>query len=701
MKDQQNNKNKKDDENKKKTAKMLGIFLVISILGTFFFNQVLSKWQNGTETAITYDKFIEMLDDNEVKSVEVTDNQLKVTPKNSENPIQKTTYIVERISGDYQLVERLSNSKNVEFYQEPDDPMSTFWTILLNLIPTILIFGFLVLMMRRSSGMMGVGKSNAKVYVEKKTGVTFADVAGQNEAKETLTEMVDFLHNPGKYTQIGAKLPKGALLVGPPGTGKTLLAKAVAGEANVPFFSLSGSDFVEMFVGVGASRVRDLFKQAQQMAPCIIFIDEIDAIGKSRDNGIHGGGNDEREQTLNALLAEMDGFDTSKGIIILAATNRPEVLDKALLRPGRFDRRVIVERPDLKGRIETLKVHAKDVKMDETVDFEEIALATSGAVGSDLANMINEAALGAVKAGRKAVSQQDLFEAVEVVIAGKEKKDRILGDEEKQIVAYHEVGHALVMALQKESEPVQKITIVPRTMGALGYTMQRPEEEKYLNSKDEMLADLVAFFGGRAAEEVKFNSITTGASNDIERATSIARAMVTQYGMSDEFGLIGLESITNRYLDGRAVMNCAESTAAKVDEVVMKILKEAYQKALAYIRDNMDILDEAAQFLIKKETITGKEFMEIFNKYKKPEEDTSQELPQEAEKPEEKTGEEQAEPETADVPEDSKQPEEAQESGEPEESEQSEDETAKSMETSGSSFQTGYAPWVEDDGEDE
>ena len=701
MKDQQNNKNKKDDENKKKTAKMLGIFLVISILGTFFFNQVLSKWQNGTETTITYDKFIEMLDDNEVKSVEVTDNQLKVTPKNSENPIQKTTYIVERISGDYQLVERLSNSKNVEFYQEPDDPMSTFWTILLNLIPTILIFAFLVLMMRRSSGMMGVGKSNAKVYVEKKTGVTFADVAGQNEAKETLTEMVDFLHNPGKYTQIGAKLPKGALLVGPPGTGKTLLAKAVAGEANVPFFSLSGSDFVEMFVGVGASRVRDLFKQAQQMAPCIIFIDEIDAIGKSRDNGIHGGGNDEREQTLNALLAEMDGFDTSKGIIILAATNRPEVLDKALLRPGRFDRRVIVERPDLKGRIETLKVHAKDVKMDETVDFEEIALATSGAVGSDLANMINEAALGAVKAGRKAVSQQDLFEAVEVVIAGKEKKDRILGDEEKQIVAYHEVGHALVMALQKESEPVQKITIVPRTMGALGYTMQRPEEEKYLNSKDEMLADLVAFFGGRAAEEVKFNSITTGASNDIERATSIARAMVTQYGMSDEFGLIGLESITNRYLDGRAVMNCAESTAAKVDEVVMKILKETYQKALAYIRDNMDILDEAAQFLIKKETITGKEFMEIFNKYKKPEEDTSQELPQEAEKPEEKTGEEQAEPETADVPEDSKQPEEAQESGEAEESEQSEDETTKSMETSGSSFQTGYAPWVEDDGEDE
>lgn len=678
MKDQQNNNNKKDDENKKKTARMLAVFLVISILGTFFFNQVLSKWQNGTETTITYDRFIKMLDNNEVDSVEVTDSQLRVTPKDTENPIQKTTYVVERISGDYQLVERLSDSKGVEFYQEPDDPMNTFWAILLNLVPTILIFGFLVLMMRRSSGMMGVGKSNAKVYVEKKTGVTFADVAGQNEAKETLTEMVDFLHNPGRYTQIGAKLPKGALLVGPPGTGKTLLAKAVAGEANVPFFSLSGSDFVEMFVGVGASRVRDLFKQAQQMAPCIIFIDEIDAIGKSRDNGIHGGGNDEREQTLNALLAEMDGFDTSKGIIILAATNRPEVLDKALLRPGRFDRRVIVERPDLKGRIETLKVHAKDVKMDETVDFEEIALATSGAVGSDLANMINEAALGAVKAGRKAVSQKDLLEAVEVVIAGKEKKDRILGDKEKQIVAYHEVGHALVMALQKESEPVQKITIVPRTMGALGYTMQRPEEEKYLNSKEEMLADLVSFFGGRAAEEVKFHSITTGASNDIERATSIARAMVTQYGMSEEFGLIGLESITNRYLDGRAVMNCAESTAAKVDEVVMKILKEAYQKALTYIRENMDILDEAAQFLIERETITGKEFMKIFNKYKGTEENKEEET-KEIEGTEEK----------------------AIESKKPEEGEVSEKETrSEDVQSSENMFQTGYAQWVDDDEEE-
>ncbi|MDY2725220.1 ATP-dependent zinc metalloprotease FtsH [Anaerostipes faecalis] len=660
MDNQQNNNsnNKNDKENKKKTIKMLTFFLVISILGTFFFNQILSKWKNGTETTISYDKFITMLDNKQVKKVVVTDSQLKVTPKKTGNPFYKTTYKVERIDGDYQLVERLSKG-DVKFEKEPKDPMDTFWTVVLNLIPTILIFGFLVMMMRRSSGMMGVGKSNAKVYVEKKTGVTFADVAGQGEAKETLTEMVDFLHHPQKYTEIGAKLPKGALLVGPPGTGKTLLAKAVAGEANVPFFSLSGSDFVEMFVGVGASRVRDLFKQAQSMAPCIIFIDEIDAIGKSRDNGIHGGGNDEREQTLNALLAEMDGFDTSKGIIILAATNRPEVLDKALLRPGRFDRRVIVERPDLKGRIETLKVHAKDVKMDETVDFEEIALATSGAVGSDLANMINEAALGAVKAGRKAVSQKDLFEAVEVVIAGKEKKDRILGDEEKQIVAYHEVGHALVMALQKESEPVQKITIVPRTMGALGYTMQRPEEEKYLNKKDEMLADLVSFFGGRAAEEVKFNTITTGASNDIERATSIARAMVTQYGMSDEFGLIGLESITNRYLDGRAVMNCADSTAAKVDEVVMKILKDAYAKALTYIRDNMDILDEAAQFLIKRETITGKEFMEIFDKYKNP-------------KPEEKEDTETQEPQ-----------------------QQMTEETA----TEAPDFQSGYAKWVEDDEE--
>ena len=558
-----------------------------------------------------------MIEKKEVKKVVFDSDVITVVPKESENPLYKTTYkVVQLPVPDYQLVNRLEKAGIENYQAKAKDGSEIFMSVLVSILPAIIIFGLLMFMMRGKSGMMGVGKSNAKVYVEKKTGVTFADVAGQQEAKESLTEMVDFLHHPDRYLKIGAKLPKGALLVGPPGTGKTLLAKAVAGEANVPFFSLSGSDFVEMFVGVGASRVRDLFKQAQSMAPCIIFIDEIDAIGKSRDNGIQGGGNDEREQTLNQLLSEMDGFDTSKGLVILAATNRPEVLDKALLRPGRFDRRVIVERPDLKGRIETLKVHSKDVKMDESVDFDEIALATSGAVGSDLANMINEAALAAVKAGREYVSQSDLFEAVEVVIAGKEKKDRILGKEEKQIVAYHEVGHALVMALQKESEPVQKITIVPRTMGALGYTMQRPEEEKYLNKKDEMLADLVSFFGGRAAEEIKFHTVTTGASNDIERATAMARAMVTQYGMSEEFGLMGLESISNRYLDGRPVMNCAESTAAKVDEVVMGILKEAYAKALELIRANMDILDEAAQFLIEKETITGKEFMKIFNEKK-------------------------------------------------------------------------------------
>ncbi|MDD3184617.1 MAG: ATP-dependent zinc metalloprotease FtsH [Anaerostipes sp.] len=593
---------------------LMGILIASMFVG-FLFNAVVSKWQNGTETELKYGKFLTMVQKGEVKEVTIQNDVITVIPKKSKNPVYKTTYKVYRVA-DEDLVNRLEKAGFDNFKGKEADPMDTFISVLVSLIPTIIIFGLLLFMMRGKGGMMGVGKSNAKVYVEKKTGVTFADVAGQGEAKESLTEMVDFLHNPDKYLAIGAKLPKGALLVGPPGTGKTLLAKAVAGEAKVPFFSLSGSDFVEMFVGVGASRVRDLFKQAQSMAPCIIFIDEIDAIGKSRDNAIGGGGNDEREQTLNQLLSEMDGFDTSKGLVILAATNRPEVLDKALLRPGRFDRRVIVERPDLKGRVETLKVHSKNVKMDETVDFDEIALATSGAVGSDLANMINEAALSAVKAGRSLVSQKDLFEAVEVVIAGKEKKDRILGKEEKQIVAYHEVGHALVMALQKESEPVQKITIVPRTMGALGYTMQRPEEEKYLNKKDEMFADLVAFFGGRAAEEIKFDTVTTGASNDIERATAMARAMVTQYGMSEEFGLMGLESVTNRYLDGRPVMNCAESTSAKVDEVVMGMLKEAYAKALNLLRENMDILDEAAQYLIEKETITGKEFMKIFNEKK-------------------------------------------------------------------------------------
>ena len=673
--DNQNNKNNKN--NKQGISFILLVTVITSILVIALF-----QFQGMTSAKeITYNKFLKMVDDGEVRKVQIqSDKIMIVTKKDKDSGVAQEYYT--GVVNDDDLTKRLEKA-GVEFKQEiPDTTSAVAMNVILTFLPIAFFVGMIIWMTKRMSkggGMMGIGKSNAKMYVEKQTGVTFKDVAGQDEAKESLQEVVDFLHNPGKYTSVGAKLPKGALLVGPPGTGKTLLAKAVAGEAKVPFFSLSGSAFVEMYVGVGASRVRDLFKQAQQMAPCIIFIDEIDAIGKSRDNGMHGGGNDEREKTLNALLAEMDGFDTSKGIIILAATNRPEVLDKALLRPGRFDRRVIVERPDLKGRIETLKVHAKDVKMDETVDFEEIALATSGAVGSDLANMINEAALGAVKAGRKAVSQKDLFEAVEVVIAGKEKKDRILGDEEKHIVAYHEVGHALVMALQKESEPVQKITIVPRTMGALGYTMQRPEEEKYLNKKDEMLADLVSFFGGRAAEEVKFNSVTTGASNDIERATAIARAMVTQYGMSDEFGLIGLESITNRYLDGRAVMNCAETTAAKVDEVVMKMLKEAYAKAVTYIRENMDILDEAAEFLIQRETITGKEFMEIFNKYKNPVEESDKNVSETDENVSE-TDENDAETPGPEVKTDSE---------------------IKTEEENTSTYNTGYAQWVEDDDDEE
>lgn len=614
MNNQQNNKNDKNDkDNKKKNAKILAIFLIVSILGTFFFNSILTKWRNGTEKTISYNKFVTMLDKDQVKSVKVTDSQLKVTPKNEGNPFYKTTYTVQRISGDYELVNRLIKSK-IAFEQEPEDPMDTFLSILISLIPTIVIFGFLVMMMRRSSGMMGVGKSNAKVYVEKKTGVTFADVAGQGEAKETLTEMVDFLHHPERYTEIGAKLPKGALLVGPPGTGKTLLAKAVAGEAGVPFFSLSGSDFVEMFVGVGASRVRDLFKQAQQMAPCIIFIDEIDAIGKTRDTRY--GGNDEREQTLNQLLSEMDGFDASKGVLVMAATNRPEILDKALLRPGRFDRRVIVDKPDLKGRIAILKVHAKDVRMDDSVDLEAIALATSGAVGSDLANMINEAAITAVKRGSQVVSQKDLLEAVEVVLVGKEKKDRVMNQKERRIVSYHEVGHALISALQKDSEPVQKITIVPRTMGALGYVMQTPAEEKFLNSKEEILNMVVMALGGRAAEELVFNSVTTGASNDIEQATAYVRNMITMYGMSEEFGLMALETVENQYLDGRRVLNCADATAAQIDQVVKETLKKCYEQAKQLLSENREVMDHLAEFLIKEETITGKEFMEIFHKYR-------------------------------------------------------------------------------------
>lgn len=614
-----NNKDKKFDS--KKTKNLL-ILVVVSLVITIMLNSVMTKIKEGNQEKITYAEFLSLLDAGEIESVSVESDRVVLTPKNQKNPVIKTTYYAIRMA-DNQLVDRLQSTKEagrLEDYESPEESGSSMILAFFAsyILPFVLIYGAFYVFMRigGKGGMMGsVGKSTAKVYMEKKTGVTFADVAGQDEAKESLTEMVDFLHNPGKYLKIGAKLPKGALLVGPPGTGKTLLAKAVAGEANVPFFSLSGSDFVEMFVGVGASRVRDLFKQAQAVAPCIIFIDEIDAIGKSRDSR-YGGGNDEREQTLNQLLAEMDGFDTSKGLVILAATNRPEVLDKALLRPGRFDRRVIVERPDLKGRIETLKVHAKGVCLDDTVDFEEIALATSGAVGSDLANMVNEAALGAVKAGRAAVSQADLFEAVEVVIAGKEKKDRILNKEEKRIVAYHEVGHALAIALQKHTEPVQKITIVPRTMGALGYTMQVPEEEKYLMNKNEMLSELVTFFGGRAAEEAKFDSVTTGASNDIERATKLARAMITRYGMSETFGLMGLETVESMYLEGRAVMNCSDQTAAKVDEEVMKVLKDAYDKALTLIRENMDVLDAISEYLLEKETITGKEFMTIFNRMK-------------------------------------------------------------------------------------
>ncbi|MBU5478673.1 ATP-dependent zinc metalloprotease FtsH [Eubacterium sp. MSJ-13] len=610
-----NNQDPKKNQNRRSVVICLVVALVIFLMFSFMNSQV----EKASNKEITYDQFLNMLDNGQVSKVVITSDEIKITPAQQANNIYKVTYYTGVISMDYNLINRLEKA-NVEFSKEVSSGSSSLMYMLITtFLPILLLWGglfFVVRMMSKNSGgMMGVGKSTAKMYVQKATGVTFKDVAGQEEAMESLNELVDFLNNPGKYTEIGAKLPKGALLVGPPGTGKTLLAKAVAGEAGVPFFSLSGSDFVEMFVGVGASRVRDLFKQAQSMAPCIIFIDEIDAIGKSRDSQ-YGGGNDEREQTLNQLLSEMDGFDSSKGLVILGATNRPEVLDKALLRPGRFDRRIIVEKPDLKGRVDILKVHAKDVLMDDSVDFDAIALATSGAVGSDLANMINEGAIMAVRAGRKAVSQADLFEAVEVVIAGKEKKDRILGKEEKRIVAYHEVGHALVTALQKNAEPVQKITIVPRTMGSLGYVMQVPEEEKYLMSKDEILTRIVTLFGGRAAEQVVFNSITTGASNDIEKATSLARAMVTQYGMTDKFGMIGLESVQNKYLDGRTVLNCGDATEAEIDQEVMRILKECYAKAEELLRGDRDALDKLAEFLIEHETITGKEFMKIFRKVK-------------------------------------------------------------------------------------
>ena len=605
--DNQNNKNNKN--NKQGISFILLVTVITSILVVALF-----QFQGMTSAKeITYNKFLKMVDDGKVEKVEIQNDKIMiVTKKDKESGIAQEYYT--GVVNDDELTKRLEKA-GVEFNQEiPDTTSAVAMNVILTFLPIAFFVGMIVWMTKRMSkggGMMGIGKSNAKMYVEKQTGVTFKDVAGQDEAKESLQEVVDFLHNPGKYTSVGAKLPKGALLVGPPGTGKTLLAKAVAGEAKVPFFSLSGSAFVEMYVGVGASRVRDLFKQAQQMAPCIIFIDEIDAIGKSRDNQM--GGNDEREQTLNQLLAEMDGFESNKGLVLLAATNRPEILDPALLRPGRFDRRIIVEKPDLKGRVEVLKVHSKDVKMDETVNLEEIALATSGAVGSDLANMINEAAINAVKHGRNAVCQSDLFEAVEVVLVGKEKKDRIMSQEERKIVSYHEVGHALVSALQKDAEPVQKITIVPRTMGALGYVMQTPEEEKFLNTKKELQAMLVGLLAGRAAEEVVFDTVTTGASNDIEKATSVARAMITQYGMSEKFGLIGLESIQNRYLDGRPVSNCGQQTASEIDEEVMKMLKDAYEEAKQLLRDHRQSLDRIAAFLIEKETITGKEFMEIFH----------------------------------------------------------------------------------------
>ena len=668
--DNQNNNNKP-----RNNRQGWSVIIITTLLAIFVVMGLYSLMQDKNPQEISYYKFLKMVDDGKVDKVKISSSRIYITLKDgvsvkeelddddttqnstesattenstlqeaqdladdlakqlgvSESDMESTKEpdYYTGIVNDDSLPERLYNA-GVDYEQEIPDTMSSiifemFVTVILPIVLLMILFNFLMKRMTKGGGMMGIGKSNAKVYVEKETGVTFQDAAGEDEAKESLQEVVDFLHNPGKYTGIGAKLPKGALLVGPPGTGKTLLAKAVAGEAKVPFFSLSGSAFVEMYVGVGASRVRDLFKQAQQMAPCIVFIDEIDAIGKSRDTAM-GGGNDEREQTLNQLLAEMDGFDTNKGLLLLAATNRPEVLDPALLRPGRFDRRIIVDKPDLKGRVEILKVHSKDVKMDETVDLEAIALATSGAVGSDLANMINEAAINAVKHGRQVVSQKDLFEAVEVVLVGKEKKDRIMSNEERRIVSYHEVGHALVSALQKDAEPVQKITIVPRTMGALGYVMQTPEEEKFLNTKKELEAMLVGALAGRAAEEIVFETVTTGASNDIEQATKIARAMITQYGMSEKFGLIGLESVQHRYLDGRAVMNCGEATAAEIDKEVMEMLKKAYDEAKSLLTENREALDKIAAFLIEKETITGKEFMKIFREVKGiPEPDESQE----------------------------------------------------------------------------
>ncbi|MFR4180646.1 MAG: ATP-dependent zinc metalloprotease FtsH [Lachnospiraceae bacterium] len=605
---------KPDNRNNKKRNYQLYIILaIVAAVTVALITGLDSLVKKSTTKKVTYDEFVEAVEEGKVDSVKISNARVTFTLTDDLRMTYYTPYLP-----DSNLLPML-NEAGVEYTGTEDSSGSAILEfILVYILPFALIWILMGFFMRRigggSGGMMGIGKANTATNMSRATGVTFADVAGEDEAKESLTEIVDFLHNPQKYVQIGAKLPKGALLVGPPGTGKTLLARAVAGEAKVPFFSLSGSDFVEMFVGVGASRVRDLFKTAQQNAPCIIFIDEIDAIGKTRDTRY--GGNDEREQTLNQLLSEMDGFDASKGVLVMAATNRPEILDKALLRPGRFDRRVIVDKPDLKGRIAILKVHAKDVRMDDSVDLEAIALATSGAVGSDLANMINEAAITAVKRGSQVVSQKDLLEAVEVVLVGKEKKDRVMNQKERRIVSYHEVGHALISALQKDSEPVQKITIVPRTMGALGYVMQTPAEEKFLNSKEEILNMVVMALGGRAAEELVFNSVTTGASNDIEQATAYVRNMITMYGMSEEFGLMALETVENQYLDGRRVLNCADATAAQIDQVVKETLKKCYEQAKQMLSENREVMDHLAEFLIKEETITGKEFMEIFHKYR-------------------------------------------------------------------------------------
>ena len=598
-------------------------FIMLTLVALFVYALISNSISHASTQEKSYSDFIKQLDKGNVKSVEFDSYEIDYKLVDDGHKDYDITYYTGRVADD-ELVPTLkkaktSEGKSIEIKAAiPDNTSTWIFNILSFIVPLILLWVLLAFVSKKMGGSMGmgVGKSTAKVYVEKSTGVNFKDVAGQDEAKESLQEVVDFLHNPKRYTDIGAKLPKGALLVGPPGTGKTLLAKAVAGEAGVPFFSLAGSDFVEMFVGVGASRVRDLFKEAQKMAPCIIFIDEIDAIGKSRDSR-YGGGNDEREQTLNQLLAEMDGFDTSKGLLILAATNRPEVLDKALLRPGRFDRRIIVDKPDLKGRLETLKVHSKDVKMDESVDLDALALATAGLVGSDLANMINEAAINAVKNGRQLVNQSDLFEAFELVaVGGKEKKDRVMSDKERKIVSYHEVGHALVSALQKNTEPVQKITIVPRTMGALGYTLQTPEEEKYLETKDELLAKITTYMAGRAAEVLVFNSVTSGAANDIENATKIARAMVTMYGMSDKFGMMCLATVQNQYLEGGAGLICGENTASQIDDEVLSIINSSYAEAMKLLDENREILDSISDYLYQKETITGKEFMKMFRDMK-------------------------------------------------------------------------------------